>query len=699
MVFIFDANGNLCNSIPENVYEGSNEANTIVVLAPWTAGTQVYMSYQLPNSLYSEPVLMTEFDTLPLPEDLKANAWSIDIDDVITQSSGRVNFQFFAVTAGKILPSASVVAGGSAIIEATVNATIFAAKVQYGGQYVFEYNGEVWRLDGNAVNLSDYGITLTSGVPQSDSTLTVTYKAGSVKRQATAIVSVPINKGNEIILPETPSQTIYDQILAALATVKDDISNLESDVSTLQSDVSTLQTDVSTLQTDVSDIQTTISNREFESKALLPWDSTFTYKQGDIVFHNGLLFKLRATTNRGTEPTDYESRTATWVCVGVGKRSYLTGDIGGEIFNSYSSNVASGDYSHAEGRNTQAGGLASHAEGLNTIASGDYSHAEGGSCVATGNCSHAGGKDSGTSYEASFVHGTGVIDAGPNSAAFGKYNKNTQGVLFAIGDGSSTDDRKNAFEVKSDTIVSRNISFDGTNKMSEANKAILTGTDTLATQEWTQENAGKIDSISVNGKNVPADANKNVNLEVLEKTGGTISGNLSIQGNLNVAGTTVTQDTETLLVKDNIIVTNSDKAELVNLSGLAINKNANQTYGIMYDPTTDSVKLGLGTIDETGKFTFSENGNPVAVRADSSLLVDGHLIKWDATNNRFVDSGKSVDDINEKEDLANKVTQITEQNKASEVAYPSVKAMTDYVNSVVGAIDAWLQNIYDGEGV
>lgn len=171
------------------------------------------------------------------------------------------------------------------------------------------------------------------------------------------------------------------------------------------------------------------------------------------------------------------------------------------------------------------------------------------------------------------------------------------------------------------------------------------GTSPFATQKWTQDNAGKIDSISVNGKNIPADKNKNVNLEVLEKTGGTLYGNLSVQGNLNVAGTTVTKDTETLLVKDNIVVTNSDKVELLNLSGLAINKNANQTYGIMYDPTTDSVKLGLGSIDETGKFTFSENGNPVAVRADSSLLVDGHLIKWDATNNRFVDSGKSVDDF------------------------------------------------------
>lgn len=131
----------------------------------------------------------------------------------------------------------------------------------------------------------------------------------------------------------------------------------------------------------------------------------------------------------------------------------------------------------------------------------------------------------------------------------------------------------------------------------------------------------------------------------LDKTGGTISGNLNIAGNLEVAGTTITKDAETLLIKDNVIVTNSDKQTLLNLSGLAINKNGNETYGIMYDPTSDSVKLGLGSLDENNKFTFSESGNPVAVRSDSSLLVDGHLIKWDANNYCFVDSGKSVDDF------------------------------------------------------
>ena len=97
-------------------------------------------------------------------------------------------------------------------------------------------------------------------------------------------------------------------------------------------------------------------------------------------------------------------------------------------------------------------------------------------------------------------------------------------------------------------------------------------------------------------------------------------------------------------VQDNVIVTNANKIELLDLSGLAINKNDTQTYGIMYDAVDDSVKLGLGSIDSAGKFTFNEGeGSPVATRSDSSLLTDNHLIKWDAINNKLVDSGCSVD--------------------------------------------------------
>lgn len=137
-----------------------------------------------------------------------------------------------------------------------------------------------------------------------------------------------------------------------------------------------------------------------------------------------------------------------------------------------------------------------------------------------------------------------------------------------------------------------------------------------------------------------------------DKTGGTISGDVSIQGNLTVSGTTTTEKEKQLLVEENVIATNANKVDLKTLlSGLAINKNASATYGIMYDPADDSVKLGLGTLDAEKKFTFNDSGTDgkaIATRADSSELTDGDLVKWDGTTNSLVDSGKKTDDFVEK---------------------------------------------------
>lgn len=116
--------------------------------------------------------------------------------------------------------------------------------------------------------------------------------------------------------------------------------------------------------------------------------------------------------------------------------------------------------------------------------------------------------------------------------------------------------------------------------------------------------------------------------------------NVTIQGNLSVSGTTTTVDTETLKVKDNIIVTNSDKKELIDLSGIAINTNATDTYGIMYNPTSKTVNLGLGKIDENGKFEYNENeGSPLAIRDNSDNFTKDHLVSWDADKKELVDGG------------------------------------------------------------
>lgn len=127
----------------------------------------------------------------------------------------------------------------------------------------------------------------------------------------------------------------------------------------------------------------------------------------------------------------------------------------------------------------------------------------------------------------------------------------------------------------------------------------------------------------------------------LQKSGGTVSGNVTVQGDLTVTGTTTTETEKQLLVEANVIATNANKQPLgALLSGLAINKNANDTYGLMYDPTDDTVKFGQGTLDTNSKFIFSENeGRPIAIRDDSDKFTDGHFVKWQASSNSFVDAG------------------------------------------------------------
>ena len=149
-----------------------------------------------------------------------------------------------------------------------------------------------------------------------------------------------------------------------------------------------------------------------------------------------------------------------------------------------------------------------------------------------------------------------------------------------------------------------------------------------------------------------------------DKTGGTVDGDVTITGDLTVIGKQHSQVVEYLEVKSAMIYSNSDGVKLAELGGIGIKANETDTYGIVYDPTSDSVKLGIGKADENGKFTFNEGeGEPVAVRDDSSKIADGDLLKWDSANNKLVDSGKGIDDlvdINSEQTIDGKKTFINE---------------------------------------
>ena len=109
--------------------------------------------------------------------------------------------------------------------------------------------------------------------------------------------------------------------------------------------------------------------------------------------------------------------------------------------------TAIGNNSHAEGYRTTASSMASHAEGYRTTASGDFSHAEGESTTAIGAGSHAEGYNTTAIGNYSHAGGTGTKAINTNEVAYGSHNKSNIDTLFSIGDGTSDNERHNAFEI------------------------------------------------------------------------------------------------------------------------------------------------------------------------------------------------------------------------------------------------------------
>ena len=154
--------------------------------------------------------------------------------------------------------------------------------------------------------------------------------------------------------------------------------------------------------------------------------------------------------------------------------------------------------------------------------------------------------------------------------------------------------------------------------------------DSLVTDDKTI--SGAINEIAKSSTKVIVEGQRVLEFDAdskFDKSGGTITGDLEVEGNLYVVGTTVTKDTETIRVKDNIIVANSDGVELDEKSGFAIKTDYVNSYGIMYDPIDDGVKIGLGSFDGNGKFTYTESEDQLLATRESDLP-NGYLVSWDS---------------------------------------------------------------------
>lgn len=202
MLFLSNIEGTITAVVPSPLYQNSQNANEIVLIAPFPDTAMISVAFILPNGQYVRPYLTENDDAEEyhlmalLPEFSPAlydgkgngyNAWRMVMDYALTQQSGDLTVQF-------------------TVIESfTVN------------------------------------------------------NKPMIKRIPTSAVSFTINKGVPYIPPDTPSVGAWEEITTAIsslrASLNDEITALETDVGNLASSVANAQENINSLNETAVNLQ------------------------------------------------------------------------------------------------------------------------------------------------------------------------------------------------------------------------------------------------------------------------------------------------------------------------------------------------------------------------------------------------------------------------------------------------------------
>ena len=141
---------------------------------------------------------------------------------------------------------------------------------------------------------------------------------------------------------------------------------------------------------------------------------------------------------------------------------------------------ANSEASHAEGMNTTASGYAAHAEGQNVTASGENSHAEGNRTGASGDNSHAEGIDATASGYAAHAEGQNVTASGENSHAEGNRTGASGDNSHAEGIDATASGNNSHAEGNGTTALGDNSHAGGLNTQAKGNCSFAHGKETIA---------------------------------------------------------------------------------------------------------------------------------------------------------------------------------------------------------------------------
>lgn len=245
-----------------------------------------------------------------------------------------------------------------------------------------------------------------------------------------------------------------------------------------------------------------------------------------------------------------------------------------EIFNDYTYNVATGNFSHAEGKLTKVDGEASHVEGYNNTVNALHAHGEGHQNIVSADDSHAEGRENIVSGE--YAHVEGYKNKVQSNAGHAEGTTTTVSAVNAHTEGNSTYVHSNA----DNSHAEGNGSYTkGVNAHAE-NSSYANGKNSHSGAEAT---AGGVNSFAHGIKGTLASGVNSIAL-----VSGTASGDSSVAVKGTASGSNAIAFTGTASGNNSI-----------SLDGTASGVNSVSIQGTA--KSTDSVAIGQGSIAETGQ--------------------------------------------------------------------------------------------------
>ena len=247
MIFYYNASGDILSAVFDEVYQGSNKANTIYFVCPSARSNIVSVAFTLPDGTNTSRHLMEldgngGVDGVYDGEGNIFNVWKYKVPSAITEKRGTVRVQFYIVTPTETVTTAAV--------DFTVRKGVAGVVPEIGDSYeeVISLLSEISQritdaeedVEDNATDIGAldvaYGATLDFSVNNSTYVLTATLKNKNGVTLSTQTVDLPLES---VVVGGSYDGTTKSLVLSlqngntVSVSVGDIISGLVPDVRTI----------------------------------------------------------------------------------------------------------------------------------------------------------------------------------------------------------------------------------------------------------------------------------------------------------------------------------------------------------------------------------------------------------------------------------------------------------------------------------